>query len=276
MIHQRDKIWWFKVNGALRRIIVEGAANSFARPIVLTEYPKSGGSWLSQMLSAALEIPYPRNRFPHLQRQIIHGCYRKVNSKADTVVCWRDGRDTMVSFYYHLLFEKKITSHKYSQKIKRDLDIKDVYDIDLYLPRFIEWAFEGGYPGFSWVDFVHEWKDNTDIIETSYEAVTRDPVGELVKIVKYIDPKRLEKINPEGIVKAFSFEAQSSRKRGEEDVKSFIRKGIIGDWKNSFNRDACKVFNHYAGNELILLNYEADHSWVDREPTMKDFKSDAV
>ena len=219
------------------------------------------------MLEAALDIPYPRNRFPHLRRQIIHGCYKKVNSKADTIVCWRDGRDTMVSFYYHLVFEKPNTSHTYSQLVKSSLDIKDPYDIDRYLPRFIEWAFEGGYPGFSWSDFVEIWKDSSEVIETSYEAVTLDPIGELDKIIRYIDPARLEKINLEDIRHAFSFEKQSNRKRGEEDVKSFIRKGIIGDWKNSFNREACEVFNHYAGDELILLNYEADHSWVDRELT---------
>ena len=265
LIHQRDKMWWFKTNGALRRAIVEGAANSFGRPVVLTEYPKSGGSWLSQMLSAALEIPYPRNRFPLLRRQIIHGCYRKVNPKADTIVCWRDGRDTMVSFYYHLVFEKPNTSHKYSQKIKSDLDIKDPYNIDLYLPRFIEWTFEGGYPGFSWADFVDMWRGSPDVVETSYEAVTHDPVKELIKIITYIDPEQLQNIDVEKIVKSHSFESQSNRKRGEEDVKSFIRKGIIGDWKNVFNREACDVFQHYAGKELILLGYEHDNSWVTRQ-----------
>ena len=144
----------------------------------------------------------------------------------------------------------------------RDRGIKDPYDIDKYLPRFIEWAFEGGHPGFSWVDFVKIWKDSPDVIETSYEAVTRDPVGELVKMVTYIDPHRVEKINSEEIVEQHSFEKQSNRKRGEEDVKSFIRKGIIGDWKNTFNREACQIFDYYGGKELVLLEYEKDHSWV--------------
>lgn len=266
MIQQRDKVWWYKTNGLFRRAIVEGVTNSFSRPVVLTEYPKSGGSWLSQMLSEALNIPYPRNRLPHLRRQIIHGCYRRVSSNADTIVCWRDGRDTMVSFYYHFAFDKPITSAKFSRKLKNELGINDPYDIDRYLPRFIEWAFEGGYPGFSWVDFVDLWKDSSNIIETSYEAVTRDPEGELTKIVQYIEPERLEVIDTEAIVQRFSFEAQSNRKRGEEDVTSFIRKGIIGDWKNAFNREACKVFDHYAGNELIALDYEADRSWIDKQP----------
>ena len=143
------------------------------------------------------------------------------------------------------------------------LDITDVHDIERYLPRFIEWTFEGGYPGFSWAEFVEMWHGVPNVIETSYEAVTRNTVKELIKIVKYIDPERLKDIDPDKIVSDYSFEKQSNRKRGEEDVKSFIRKGIIGDWKNVFNREACQVFSHYAGDELICLNYEKDHSWAD-------------
>ena len=80
------------------------------------------------------------------------------------------------------------------------------------------------------------WHKVPGVVETSYEAVTLDPVKELIKIVEYIDPEKLKDINPEKIVRDFSFQKQSNRKRGEEDVKSFIRKGIIGNWKNVLTR----------------------------------------
>jgi hypothetical protein len=41
-----------------------------------------------------------------------------------------------------------------------------------------------------------------------------------------------------------------------------MRKGVIGDWRNHFTEEACKVFDQFAGNELIRLGYEKDHSWV--------------
>ena len=41
-----------------------------------------------------------------------------------------------------------------------------------------------------------------------------------------------------------------------------MRKGIVGDWKNYFNKEAREIFNHYAGDQLIKLGYEKDRSWV--------------
>lgn len=263
IVEQRDAAWWYKLNGAMRLAVVKGALNGLTRPVVISEYPKSGGTWLSQMLSAALGIPYPRNRLPHFSSQIIHGCYLDVGRNVDTVIVWRDGRDTMVSFYYHFMFEKPITSAKFSRRLKEFLDVKDPYDIQAKLGDFIEWTFTGGYPGYSWSDFVQRWHGREGMITTSYEAVTRDPLGELKRVLEYLGRTDLSEERLRQIVREYSFENQSSRQRGEEDVTSFIRKGIVGDWKNVFDRHAREIFNHYAGKELRLLGYEPDDGWVD-------------
>lgn len=262
LVTQRDQQWWYKLNGLSRHAVVRGATNLFARPIVLTEYPKSGGTWLSQMMSAAVGIPYPRNRLPHFGSQIIHGCYLTVNSNVDTVVVWRDGRDTMVSYYYHIMFEKPITSAKFSRKMKALLEISDPADIAPKMPAFIEWAFTGGYPGYSWSDFVNRWHGRKGPVFTSYEAVSENPLRELRRVLDHFGRRPYSEDELAEIVSAFSFERQTNRKRGEEDVNSFVRKGIVGDWKNVFNDEAREVFNHFAGRELKLLGYEKDDSWV--------------
>jgi len=259
---QRDQTWWFKLNGASRHAIARGALNMVAPPIVVTEYPKSGGTWTSQMLSAALDIPYPRNRLPHLRKQILHGCYRRVHPNIKTIVLWRDGRDTMVSFYYHLMFEKPITSARYGQSVIRKLGIEDVYDVQTYMPRFIEWAFEEGYPRFSWSYFVNFWSGKPGHVESSYEAVTRDPKGELKRLLAHVSERQFTDGQLQAVIDEYSFENQTKRVRGEEDVTQFIRKGIVGDWKNVFNKEACETFEHYAGRELLLLGYENDSKWV--------------
>jgi len=43
-----------------------------------------------------------------------------------------------------------------------------------------------------------------------------------------------------------------------------LRKGISGDWKNKFSREAKQIFNEYAGKELIQLGYEVDDSWIEK------------
>jgi len=271
LVERRDTIWWHKMNGLARRAIVRGALNWQAHPVVLTEYPKSGGSWLSQMLAAALDIPYTRNRLPTTGKQIMHGCFQKVHPKLDTVVVWRDGRDTMVSYYYHTMFDKPITSAMAGTKLRRHLAVTDPYDIEATLPRFIEWSFNGGYPRFSWADFVDKWYEHDGPVFTRYEDCLEEPVKELDRLLKFCGfeaPKDLL----DKVVSDHSFEKQSNRKKGEEDVHSFIRKGIAGDWKNAFSLESSEIFAHYAGEQLIRLGYEHDDLWVARQHEMHNLK----
>ena len=50
----------------------------------------------------------------------------------------------------------------------------------------------------------------------------------------------------------------AKRNPGEENKHSFLRKGVAGDWKNHFSKEARQVFNKFAGRELIKLGYEVD------------------
>jgi hypothetical protein len=68
----------------------------------------------------------------------------------------------------------------------------------------------------------------------------------------------------ERAVKKNSFEEKTKRARGDESKGNFLRKGIAGDWKNAFTPEAARVFDAYAGDLLIELGYERDHSWVDQ------------
>jgi hypothetical protein len=64
------------------------------------------------------------------------------------------------------------------------------------------------------------------------------------------------------VVDEFSFERQAGRPSGQEDRTSFLRKGVVGDWRNQFSQEAREVFDRYAGEELILLGYEKDRQWA--------------
>ena len=64
----------------------------------------------------------------------------------------------------------------------------------------------------------------------------------------------------------FSFEKQAGRIPGQGDPNSLMRKGIVGDWRNWFTREAGEVFDHYCGETLVRLGYEADRKWFENLP----------
>jgi hypothetical protein len=58
---------------------------------VVNEFPKSGGTWVGQMLGQALGVPFPRNRLPVLRPSIMHGHYLHPWGMKNVVVCWPAG-----------------------------------------------------------------------------------------------------------------------------------------------------------------------------------------
>ena len=75
--------------------------------------------------------------------------------------------------------------------------------------------------------------------------------------------ERLSLEEATAIAEEFSFERQAGRQPGEENKRSFLRKGVVGDWRSHFSPEAREAFNRYAGDELILLGYERDRAWVE-------------
>src|SRR5215218_4413242 len=102
----------------------------------------------------------------------------------------------------------------------------------------------------------------TDVVHVRYEDLSRDTAGELRRIVFGLTGKQLSPREASAIVEEFSFERQAGRRAGEEDRRSFLRKGVVGDWRHHFSPEAREVFDRYAGEELILLGYERDRTWV--------------
>ncbi len=266
MTQQRDNVLWFKFNGLIRYAMVRLLADSLPLYIV-NEFPKSGGTWMAQMLGRALNIPFPRNRLPVLRSCIMHGHYLPPWNMKNVVIVWRDGRDIMVSYYYHSLFEFDIGGNTLLvKKVREDLKFDNYHDIRANLPEFIEYVFTvKRYPRFSWTDFVERWYNREGVIHVKYEGLKVDAAKELQRIVRELTGKILSKEKAQSIVDEFSFKKQAGRKPGQEKKTSVLRKGIVGDWKNHFTQTARERFDYYAGESLIKLGYEQDRKWVINE-----------
>jgi hypothetical protein len=255
---------WFrtKLEGAVRLGMCY-ALSSYLPLYIVNEYPKSGGTWVCQMLSDYLDLPFFRNQFPKFQSSVMHGHYLYNPRLKNVYIVMRDGRDVMVSYYYQSLFKHERFNDRLVKITRRDLNFDDYSDIKKNLPRFIEYKFNNKkHPRFTWSDFVNSWIDKNAPIIT-YENLLRDTTTVLSQAIYKVcnvqpDQNRLREISEK-----YSFKSQSSRNPGDENKLSFLRKGIAGDWKNHFSKEARQVFKKFAGNELIKLGYERNHSWID-------------
>jgi|TARA_R110002096_G_scaffold272416_4_gene466074 hypothetical protein len=251
---------------ALQRLIMINCLSGFLPIYVVTEYPKSGGTWVGQMVSEILRVPFPRNKRPDFQSCLLHTHLLYMRTIKNVLVVFRDGRDVMVSQYFHMLFENEKSSPILVKKTRGDLSFKDYHDVEHNLPTFIDYIFDKESSSvspyhFTWTQFVNSWRGK-DVATVKYEDMVAEPTYSLRTILRQMGRDGPDESYLDSVAKKYSFENQAMRKPGEENRMSFLRKGRPGDWMEKFNRKSALLFDEYAGSELIELGYAVNRSWV--------------
>ncbi|MEE9373998.1 MAG: sulfotransferase domain-containing protein [Saprospiraceae bacterium] len=230
--------------------------------LYIAEFPKSGGTWLSQMLSELTDLPFPRNASVAQQPCIIHGHHLiKVNDKK-VVHLIRDGRDIMVSAYHYFLLNDQIDPRR--KRYWRDkMKAENIDNVKINLSSFIKIFinnFRSGWSVKTWPKYVNHYQNRPLTIQIKYEELNQNTEATMTKLMYSLGITfRKEKLK--AVIKKYHFETQTGRKKGEENPKSFLRKGSVNDWKNFFTKESAEVFNFYAGDALIRAGYESNKNW---------------
>ena len=127
---------------------------------------------------------------------------------------------------------------------------------------FSEFINDMPCPYGRWSDHVLSWTGNnkTNLLMIRYEDMYLDSVNKITEILEFL----CLDINSFDIKKAidksnFSNMKMIESKYGRGKLKSgpdvFMRKGIIGDWKESYNSDDIKIFKKYEKDALFALDY---------------------
>ncbi|XP_073512367.1 sulfotransferase 2B1-like [Phyllobates terribilis] len=219
-------------------------------------YPKSGTTWMIEILSLIQKngdptwsntVPnwergpwiedsnvaqrlqqseeHPRLITSHIPKHIfinsIHG------SKAKVIYTIRNPKDAAVSLYHF-----SIMSTYY----------KDPESMDSFLKEFLT----ENMPYGSWFNHVKGWmemlgKDN--FMFHTYEDLRKDFRGSVIKICKFLG-KELDDEAVDSVVENASFKNMKQNNMAnytllpsgfmDQEKSSFMRKGIVGDWKNHF------------------------------------------
>jgi hypothetical protein len=111
---------------------------------------------------------------------------------------------------------------------------------------------------------LEQWFRTPFAHKVRYEDLIEEPVGELESLAGFLGIPTNRRI-VERIARCHSFEARSGRKPGQEKKEVDMRKGIVGDWRNHFDRaciDAFKKHREGRWNRLLVgMGYEDSADW---------------
>ena len=217
--------------------------------IRISEFPRSGGTWLSKMLSELFHIPFPQKSLVPFVKCVEHAHYPGPFNKK-TIVMIRDGRDVMTSSYFHFLYHSDGKPEHMVDQWRKIMEIESFDDVEKNIERFIirfSERFNVGGKRLSWSDHTLSIPVNDPTIHlVKYEELLCEGNATLTKVCEFLEMKPLESIDL--VLEKYSFKNITNRQPGQESRSSFYRKGISGDWKNYFNEEAVNTFDQLHGH----------------------------
>lgn len=236
-----------------------------ARFIMMTEFPRSGGNWIRDMLGDALQLPVPRfSTCPISFESIVHNHDHRVLERVRSIYVYRDGRDVFLSH-----FHKSVTTVERSPALVRRrvlrlhpslrplLEGADRSAVDL--ERFYaEWKGRAVGSRVNWGRHVGPWLTARPpaTVFVRYEDMRTRPYETLALAAGTLNGGPIRDAVIRFAVDRNSFEAQTGREAGVTDNSSTKRQGLVRGWERDLDPAIATQFTRDFGDVLQLAGYE--------------------
>jgi hypothetical protein len=223
--------------------------------IHVIEFPKCGGTWVSNVLRSYLQVDKKNGTTRLLKTNSViqkHSKFKFYFRK--NVIVYREPKDVFTSFYFHEIYFRNKKEIRFFRDLYNYSETdNDFNNFNRYLSAKIEFPRKS-IPYFSYQDFYDSWKEIPKV-EVKYECLKKDPVKEFRKILQYLGIM-VDEIRLKNAIEKNSFQNISQREVGEENKYSHLRKGTVGDWKNVFAKESVEKVNINMTKLIRDLGYE--------------------
>lgn len=174
------------------------------------------------------DIPNPRVFASHAYYSKTAGSPPNTSS-AKYIYCARNPKDVVTSFFHH--------------HVKRR-DSDDNISFDLTWDVFFDCFMNGKVAFGSWWSHVQEWWshcDESNVLFLKYEDLKKD-LSSNIKLIADFLGQNLSQEKIEKIAQAVTFESMNATSVDWKNAH-FLRKGVVGDWKNLFSPTQTNVMD---------------------------------
>jgi len=226
--------------------------------VFIAGYPKSGNTWF-QLITVGLLYGFnpelvpdsviqdlvPDMHFKSFYRRYSTPMFFKTHNPPypeykKVVYLLRDGRDAVVSYYHH-------TRDLYRQEID-----------------FVEFVEQYNIFSLKWHEHVNVWLSNpykSEMLVIKYEDLKQNGLRTLEQYCDFLNISR-SKEHLQTVIRETDFEKMRYRERklGWDDPnwprdKPFIRRGVVGSYKDEFPKAALDKFLAQSGETLAKCGY---------------------
>lgn len=230
-------------------------------------YPKSGTTWLCNLMSSYLDIPFVRSyRLPVLMPCVVHSHWLPGERLPPTIYIVRDGRDVLVSRYFFDARAVRAPRNPRGGRMRRARFDRlygphvDLDDIAANLPKFIEDEMTAPQlTGVNWTEHVRRWlaRPSDQVAVVRYEQLRADVGDALAPAFAQLTGQPVDRDYLRLAADRFDFRTQARRNDARGDT-TLMRAGAVGDWRQHFTAEARETFDRYAGDLIAELGYPAE------------------